>query len=77
MAKITIKRGYKHFANSGIPVHRHVAARKLGRPLKAGEVVHHINRDKTDNRRSNLWVFNSQTQHYKTHIKDKESTGRW
>jgi hypothetical protein len=69
--------GYKHFANSGVPVHRHVAARKLGRPLKPGEVVHHINRDKTDNRRSNLWVFKSQEQHHATHKKDKKRFGFW
>lgn len=77
MAKITMKKGYKCFSNSGILVHRYVAARKLGRPLKAGEVVHHINRDKSDNRRCNLFVFASQGQHYKTHIKDMKSTGSW
>jgi hypothetical protein len=77
MAKISMKKGYKFYANSGIPVHRHVAARKLGRPLMPGEVVHHINRDKNDNRRSNLWVFASQGQHFKTHIKDNKNTGSW
>jgi hypothetical protein len=77
MAKFSMKKGYKCFANSGIPVHRRVAARKLGRPLMPGEVVHHINRNKNDNRKSNLWVFSSQVQHYITHIKDKKSTGRW
>jgi len=77
MVKFYQKKGYKYFSNSGVPVHRHVAARKLGRPLKSGEVVHHINRDKTDNRRSNLWVFKSQEKHHTTHTKDKKRFGFW
>ena len=77
MVRFFKKSGYKHFANSGVPVHRHVAARKLGRPLKTGEEVHHINRDKTDNRRSNLWVFKNHEQHNAAHKKDKKRFGSW
>jgi len=77
MARFIKRRGYKYFANSGIPVHRHVAERKLGRPLEPGEVVHHKNRDKTDNRRSNLRVFGSQKQHHATHVRSKSRFGRW
>lgn len=36
--------------------HRTVAARKLGRPLRAEEVVHHGNEDKADNTPINLHV---------------------
>ena len=43
--------------------HRAVAAKKLGRPLRAGEVVHHENSDKTDNRPENVTVFSSHRGH--------------
>ena len=71
------KKGYKRFADSGILVHRYVAERKLGRKLEKGEVVHHRNRDKEDNRRANLWVFKSQKQHDSAHRRDKKRFGRW
>ena len=71
------RKGYKRFSDSGIPVHRYVAERKLGRKLEKGEVVHHINRDKTDNRRDNLWVFHSQKKHDSAHRSDKKRFGRW
>ncbi|WP_457918464.1 HNH endonuclease [Candidatus Lokiarchaeum ossiferum] len=71
------KNGYKRYCNSGKLVHRHVAECKLGRKLRRGEVVHHKNRNKMDNSRSNLWVCKSQTQHEYYHKKDKRNTGRW
>lgn len=71
------KNGYKRYRDSDKLVHRNVAERKLGRKLRDGEVVHHRNRNKRDNRRSNLWVFPSQKKHYGTHKKDMKKTGRW
>lgn len=53
--------------------HRVVAEQILGRPLKPGEVVHHINRDKRDNRPENIMIFPSQADHARWHkLHDKE-----
>lgn len=69
-------RGYKRFKNSGKLVHRYVAEKKLGVKLYPGTVVHHRNRNKNDNRPSNLWVFNSQQEHDIAHEIDACRFGR-
>jgi hypothetical protein len=67
--------GYLRFADSHRLFHRWVAEKKLGRKLNSGEVVHHINRDKLDNRWSNLYVCKNQYHHYYLHLIDARKFG--
>ena len=53
--------------------HRVVAEQMLGRPLKPGEVVHHIDENKRNNNPKNLMVFSSQAEHAAFHAKAEES----
>lgn len=59
--------------NHGIHEHRRVAEQMLGRKLRPGEVVHHIDRDKHNNEPDNLMIFANQSEHIKWHAEhDKE-----
>lgn len=49
--------------------HRTVAEKMLGRPLRKGEIVHHINHIKRDNRPENLQVM-TQSEHAKLHANE-------
>ena len=52
--------------NGYAPLHRIKASKKLGRPLSSDEIVHHIDGNKKNNRKSNLQVI-SRSEHYKIH----------
>ena len=59
------KKGYSRFKDSGTYVHRWAKENQLGRKLKPGEVVHHIDGNKRNNSPSNLKVYKNQSQHMK------------
>lgn len=57
--------------------HQLVAEEKIGRRLRPGEIPHHINGDKTDNRPENIEVMPSRAHHMNAHAKrrDKRRAG--
>lgn len=56
----------------GVHEHRIIAEKKIGRKLKKGEVVHHIDGNKRNNDPNNLMVFSSQAEHAAWHKSHKK-----
>jgi hypothetical protein len=52
--------------------HDLIAERILNRKLSVLEVIHHINEKKSDNRKENLDLFETQNLHQKFHLKKKQ-----
>lgn len=53
--------------NGCVLTQRLVAESMIGRPLTTEEVVHHIDKDKTNNEPSNLLIFKTQRDHARYH----------
>lgn len=67
------QKGYQKLM--GRHTHRIVAELKLGRRLKPGEVVHHIDGNKLNNKSDNLMVFPSQAEHARWHKEHDRHNG--
>lgn len=69
-----------HIGNGYAYEHRLVASEMLGRALTRGELVHHVNGDKADNRPENLQIVR-RGEHNHLHLIDDSrrdpSTGRF
>lgn len=59
--------GKGYIVRDGRLEHRIVAEQKLGRPLKPGEIVHHIDGNKRNNSPDNLEIM-TQSEHMKEHL---------
>lgn len=69
--------GYKIFYRNGKQIfeHRDIMEKKLGRPLKKHETVHHINGVRDDNRDENLELWSSSHPYGQT-VRDKVAWAR-
>ncbi len=67
LARVNSGAGVAYPKYYGRHEHRVVAERILGRPLKTGEVVHHIDGNVRNNNPENLRIFASQAEHAKFH----------
>ncbi len=64
------KKGYPRWRDSKKLVHRTVAANKVGGRIFSGMVVHHIDGNKRNFRKSNLWVM-TRIAHSRFHARQR------
>lgn len=75
-ARLNSGAGQSYEKMYGTHTHRQVVEEMIGRPLKPGEVVHHIDGDKRNNSRENLMLFASQAEHARWHSQNDPNWGR-
>ncbi len=68
-ARLNSGKGISYVKLYGRHEHRIVAEKILGRPLKDGEVVHHIDGNKRNSDIDNIQIFPSQREHARYHAK--------
>jgi len=69
--------GYRHFSDSDKRVHVWVMEKSIGRKLNYGEVVHHKDGNKLNNKLENLRLFSSQEEHDRFHREHLKNHGSW
>lgn len=74
-ARFGTGKGKWYLKLQGRYLHRTIAEQKIGRPLRPGEIVHHIDGDKRNNSPENLEVLKNQREHFLIHKKSWESKG--
>lgn len=67
-ARLNTGEGKSYEKTFGRHTHRIVAEEKLGRPLKKGEIVHHIDENRRNNHPDNLEILSSQADHARIHM---------
>lgn len=70
-ARLGSGKGKTYTKTFGRHTHRIVAEEMLGRPLRKGEVVHHIDGDKRNNHPLNLMIFRTQAEHSTWHLNER------
>jgi hypothetical protein len=58
---------------NGRHAHRAIAEKKIGRPLRRGEIVHHEDENRLNYDENNLEVLASQSEHMRLHWKKKRN----
>lgn len=59
--------------SGSIHIHRLIAETCVGRKLKPGEIVHHIDGDKHNSEPANLYIFKSQADHAAFHAQSMKT----